>query len=113
MKKKELPEKKIIRDYKSGCVLTMLARYYGVSIGVIRRIVHPKEYAARKKTKCAIRTGALKKQPCEVCGNIQAECHHPDYSKPLDVIWLCRKHHMETHGKSMREAPAFVNEQAQ
>ena len=30
---------------------------------------------------------------CEVEG----ERHHPDYSKPLDIVWLCRKHHKELH----------------
>lgn len=42
-------------------------------------------------------TGKLKSQPCVKCGNIKTEAHHPDYRKPLYVIWLCRKHHRETH----------------
>ncbi|QMV32651.1 hypothetical protein F1_00023 [Ralstonia phage Heva] len=30
------------------------------------------------------------------------EAHHPDYSRPLDVVWLCDHHHKETH-KMARE----------
>lgn len=44
----------------------------------------------------AIRKGLLKKQPCWVCGN-KAIAHHPDYSRPLDVVWLCQPHHKQTH----------------
>lgn len=40
----------------------------------------------------AIRNGKLIKQPC-FCKNIKSEAHHEDYSKPLEVIWLCKKHH--------------------
>lgn len=39
------------------------------------------------------------KKPCEICGDIKVEGHHKDYTKPLDVIWLCRKHHKELHKK--------------
>lgn len=45
----------------------------------------------------AIRLGKIKKQPCEVCGAEPADAHHCDYNKPLDVMWLCRKHHAEWH----------------
>ena len=44
----------------------------------------------------AIRDGKLLRKPCEKCG-AKADAHHDDYSKPLDVRWLCRKHHMEHH----------------
>ena len=27
----------------------------------------------------------------------QVHAHHPDYSKPLDVVWLCHKDHMREH----------------
>jgi len=44
------------------------------------------------------RRGKLIPQPCEVFGcSEEAQKHHEDYSKPLAVQWLCRKHHMELH----------------
>lgn len=45
----------------------------------------------------AIRDGALKKKPCEVCGNVTVHAHHDDYAMPLKVRWLCEKHHYEWH----------------
>ena len=38
----------------------------------------------------------LDRKPCEVCGK-KAHAHHEDYSKPLEVTWLCHKHHRERH----------------
>jgi hypothetical protein len=46
----------------------------------------------------AIREGALTRKTCEVCGDPKSEGHHEDYSKPLDVVWLCRWHHTLAHG---------------
>jgi ribosomal protein S27AE len=47
----------------------------------------------------AIRDGRLKKELCEVCGSKTVHAHHDDYAKPLDVRWLCPKHHKEWHAK--------------
>jgi len=44
----------------------------------------------------AIRDGRLAKQPCEVCG-AKAQAHHDDYSKLLEVRWLCSFHHGLEH----------------
>lgn len=41
----------------------------------------------------AVRDGKLFKQPCEVCGSANVQAHHDDYSLPLNVRWLCTKHH--------------------
>lgn len=49
-----------------------------------------------------VRAGRMKKKPCGVCGNIKVEAHHQDYTKPLEVLWLCRKHHAEQHRKENR-----------
>lgn len=43
-----------------------------------------------------MRDNNLERQPCEICGEI-AEAHHDDYDKPLEVRWLCTKHHKEWH----------------
>lgn len=51
----------------------------------------------RQKVKYAMKTGKLVKRPCVKCGNIEVDAHHEDYSKPLDVIWLCKFHHRELH----------------
>jgi rubrerythrin len=57
---------------------------------------HRHKLRARWRVKQAIRDGRLRRLPCEVCGSL-SEAHHADYSKPLDVRWLCRKHHGEIH----------------
>lgn len=44
----------------------------------------------------------LEKQPCCRCGDSKAEAHHHDYSKPLDVTWLCARHHAEEHREQRR-----------
>ncbi|GAG03219.1 unnamed protein product, partial [marine sediment metagenome] len=44
-------------------------------------------------------SGRLKRGKCLVCGDEKTEAHHEDYSKPLEVKWLCKKHHSELHYK--------------
>lgn len=43
------------------------------------------------------KAGRLVKLPCQVCGSLKAQAHHEDYSKPLELIWLCKTHHEERH----------------
>lgn len=45
----------------------------------------------------AVAAGKVKRLPCRECGNKKSQGHHEDYSKPLDVIWLCSLHHMRLH----------------
>ncbi len=57
----------------------------------------PERMRAKMLVKNAIARGLLIRQPCSECGDPKGEAHHPDYSRPLDVIWLCRKHHIAAH----------------
>lgn len=45
----------------------------------------------------SIRNGSIKRKPCEICNSNVSHGHHDDYSKPLEVVWLCPLHHMERH----------------
>lgn len=53
---------------------------------------------AHDKVRQAILKGNLQRQPCEKCNTTdKVEAHHEDYSKPLEVMWLCDAHHKERH----------------
>jgi hypothetical protein len=60
--------------------------------------VNQKKANARSLVYYAIKRGKLLKQTC-FCGEIKVEAHHEDYNKPLEVIWLCRLHHVEADKK--------------
>ena len=62
------------------------------------RQANPLKYKAHCAVNNAVRDGKLERLPCEVCRTtIGVHAHHEDYSKPLDVVWLCAIHHSERH----------------
>ena len=58
---------------------------------------HPKRNSAHSMVAWALKEGKITQKPCKECGELMVEAHHEDYNKPLDVIWLCEKHHKELH----------------
>lgn len=56
---------------------------------------NPQKHLAHRMTQAAIKNGTIIPMPCEVCGELKVEAHHDDYTKPLAVRWLCKKHHWE------------------
>jgi len=56
-----------------------------------------KNYKVRFLIQKLVKKGVIKKLVCAECGDAKTVGHHPDYSKPLEVVWLCQKHHTETH----------------
>jgi len=59
------------------------------------RLAYPERHQAHLAVKRAKYSGILVPGVCSVCSSLKVEAHHEDYSKPLEVIWLCKKHHAE------------------
>lgn len=68
------------------------------------KAIYPEKVAAREMIKSAVKHGKIVRGPCEKCGASNAHAHHHDYSKPLDVHWLCRK----CHGIEHRTTPEGI-----
>jgi len=67
---------------------------------------HPDRHRARAKLQRTVRAGRLVRPPeCQRCGLAphRIEAHHADYTKPLDVEWLCKP----CHAKADQERRAF------
>jgi hypothetical protein len=65
------------------------------AIDKAQRERHVDRFKSRDIMKHALRDGKIIRGICEVCGDPKTEGHHDDYSQPLRVRWLCKKHHQE------------------
>lgn len=47
----------------------------------------------------ALERGEIQKYTCAIqgCESEDTEAHHPNYYRPLSVVWLCRSHHKKEH----------------
>ncbi len=76
----------------------------------IARIIYEAKRRARRLINDAIRKGVIEREGCEQCG-ARAHAHHPNYARPLAVIWLCPLHHRREHDRLARlETEAFYAE---
>jgi hypothetical protein len=70
---------------------------------------HPEKRKARLLIYTELRSGRLKKP--DICSIKDSNCygsidgHHDDYSKPLEVRWLCTSHHRAIHGYTTAVRP--------
>lgn len=72
---------------------------------------HPEKAKARSQVAEAVRTGRIvKPEACEECGEKTEKAklhgHHRDYSKPLEVDWVCRPCHEAIHREEAEKAEA-------
>ncbi len=68
---------------------------------------HPEKRRAHGIISQRVARGKLiKPQNCQMCQvfSLKLEGHHEDYSKPLDVMWLCRTCHKRIHRKVLHVA---------
>lgn len=87
------------------CNTERLRKYRKTKIGIenTRKAVkkstlkHAVKQNARITLSYYVKIGRVIKLPCEICGEIKVDGHHDDYGKPLEVKWLCRKHHADLH----------------
>lgn len=63
---------------------------------------YPKKTVARTMVRQAIKTGSIKKMPCEICGDPIAWVYISDTQDPLKVRWFCEWHHREEHVRRRR-----------
>ncbi len=66
---------------------------------------HPEKIKAHGKVRAALKINELSKPvECEICKKKKIlEAHHEDYSRPLEVIWICRQCHIKLHRKKLDE----------
>jgi len=53
--------------------------------------------AAQRKVAYEVKKGRLTMKPCETCEELPTHAHHDDYSRQLDIRWLCPVHHKREH----------------
>lgn len=71
---------------------------------------HPERRRASHIVGNAVRDGRLIPWPvCAVpeCSD-KPQGHHPDYSRPLDVVWLCDEHHKQAHALVREPEPEYA-----
>lgn len=112
-----------IEMLKNGASQNSVAQFYDVTRQYIHNIcvkhglIKKKIHIIRSSEHCSLRDrigtfirtaiakGILIPEPCEICGVFgkdergrrKVDAHHDDYNKPLNVRWLCVKHHREWH----------------
>jgi hypothetical protein len=81
----------------------------------VYRRINPEKIAAKQMVNKAVKDGSLiKSGTCEKCGaSGRIEGHHPDYSKPMEVVWLCPPCHRKVTTDCTSRLPVEVEEEVE
>lgn len=65
-------------------------------------LANPTRHNVRRLAWFKMKKGILVPDSCCVCKTlykkeVKAQMHHNDYSKPLEIIWMCPTHHKAWH----------------
>lgn len=71
---------------------------------VREKLKHTERFRARKAVYSAVKHRTLiRPSECSKCHrSCKPQAHHEDYSKQLEVRWLCQGCHLSEHGKTRR-----------
>ena len=58
---------------------------------------YPERVKARLLVSRALKSGKLKRNKCEICGDLKTQAHHENYENPLVVNWFCKSCHDIVH----------------
>ena len=93
----------------NDCNNKYVRKFYSNNKKIAREIMYksiakyPHKQKARIKVRAAILSGILTRpERCPICdSDKKIEGHHKDYSKPLEVEWMCTMCHRQTHKNSV------------
>lgn len=78
----------------SPCISKMEKKFNKAHLRELEKEREQKDQAHRIVAN-EVKQGRLIKQPCQVCGEKKVEAHHDDYAQPINIVWVCKKHHVE------------------
>ena len=92
----------------------MSKRYYSSDKGKLKIAEQSKRYnklngRCNKIIYNAIKENKILKGICMVCKEAKTDAHHENYNKPLEVLWLCRKHHKQLHASMNKAYETYGN----
>lgn len=90
-----------IREFRTlGKSYDQICTELGIPAAYVYAALYPEKAEAQRIFKKAVGSGKLiRPDRCEHCktNKKRIEGHHPDYSQPLKVIWLCNPCHRAEH----------------